>query len=460
MSDTNLTRRGFIGRSLVSMGAAGAMVSAARGATPFTGLAGVSTGVLGANEKVRVGLIGCGGMGRGDIACFLQNNAEVECPVICDVDDAMLAEGVKTVEGLRKMKPETVKDFRKILDRKDIDVCLVATPDHWHALPTIMACQAGKDVYCEKPLATTVHEGRVMLDTARKHDRVVQMGTQWRSAPHFGEAVEYIHAGKLGRIRTVELWAFLNWAHALANVPDSECPAGVDYDMWLGPAEKRPFNKMRFHFNFRWFWDYAGGLMTDWGVHLINVAMWAMKYPKIESVMSVGGKFTSADSMQDTPDTQMAVYQFKDFILTWEHQLSAPLKQGRDGREHGIKFYGTDAVLILDSHGWEVIPADVKPKAGEAPKAAEKHETKGDGRPQHVRNFLDCVKSRKRPVEDFEIGHQVSCVAHLGNMALQTGNTIHWDAEKEQVVGDKKANENRMIKRPYRAPWKLEGKSA
>ncbi|NLX13370.1 MAG: Gfo/Idh/MocA family oxidoreductase [Phycisphaerales bacterium] len=448
MSDYNITRRGFIGSSLVSMGAA---VSAARGTVPLAGLSGISAGVLGANEKVRLGVIGCGGISKVNLNLFLKENPEVECPIICDIDDARLAETVKFIEASGAQAPEAVKDFRAVLDRKDIDACMVATPDHWHALPTIMACQAGKDVYCEKPLATTVQEGRAMLEAARKYDRIVQMGTQWRSGEHFAEAVEYIHAGKLGKIRTVELWTFLDWAHAIGNVPDSPCPDGVDYDMWLGPAPEQPFNRMRFHFNFRWFWDYAGGLMTDWGVHLINIAMWAMRYPQVSSVMSAGGNFTKPDTMQETPDTQMAIYTFKDFIMTWDHQMSAPLKNGRDGRAHGIKFYGTEAVLILDGAGWEVIPAEGKEGA-----ALKRTREQDSGRSMHIRNFLDGIKSRKPCVQDFEVSHLVSNMAHLGNMALQTGKTIHWDAENERVIGDEEANANRMISRPYRGPWKLE----
>ncbi|HQE84653.1 MAG TPA: Gfo/Idh/MocA family oxidoreductase, partial [Candidatus Hydrogenedentes bacterium] len=227
------------------------------------------------SEKIRLGLIGCGGIGRVDLRTFFIN-PEVECPIICDVDDAQSAEAAKIVEGMRGNKPDIVKDFRRVIDRNDIDAVLVATPDHWHALPTVYACQAGKDVYVEKPLGQNIQEGRAMLTACRENKRVVQMGTHWRSGDHFRDAVEFVQSGKLGRIRLVRAWAYLDWVGGIGNPADCEPPATVDYDFWLGPAPKRPFNPNRFHFNFRWFWDYAGGLMTDWGVHLLNICLWAM----------------------------------------------------------------------------------------------------------------------------------------------------------------------------------------
>ncbi|MBI3463651.1 MAG: Gfo/Idh/MocA family oxidoreductase [Planctomycetes bacterium] len=253
-------------------------------------LAGVWTGVWPApvaaravpSEQIRIALIGCGRMGRGDLAtCFKFD--DVVCPVVCDVDDAMIAQGVRLVEQHRGRAPDAVKDFREVLDRKDVDAVIVATPDHWHALPTVLACQAGKDVYVEKPLATSIAEGRAMLTASQKHHRVVQMGTQWRSGRHWAEAVEIVRSGKLGKVGLVRAWAYHDWIGNIGNPADGEPPAGVDYDMWLGPAPLRPFNPSRFHFNFRWFWDYAGGLMTDWGVHLINIILWAGRKCPIET---------------------------------------------------------------------------------------------------------------------------------------------------------------------------------
>jgi predicted dehydrogenase len=417
----------------------------ARGNTALPLVANVGGSALGANGKIRAALVGSGGMGRGDILTFLKF-PEVDCPVICDVDDAMITEGIKAIEKARGTKPEAVKDFRRIMDRKDIDVVVVGTPDHWHALPTIHACQAGKDVYCEKPLATSIGEGRAMVTAARKHNRVVQMGTQARNGDHCKEATAYVHSGKLGKIRQVRCWAYLNWIYNIGKPADCDPPAGVDYDMWLGPAPKRPFNPKRFHFNFRWFWDYAGGLMTDWGVHLINLAMWGMKNPSPLRVSCTGGKYVM-DDMAETPDTQIATYDFPDFTMIWEHQYHG--SHGCEGREHGVAYYGTEGTLIVDLRSWEVIP---EPKT--TLEAVKGTASPKDARENHVKDFLDCVRSRRRPGTDVEIGHNVSTVAALGNLALRTKRSITWDAAKEQVVGDDEAN--KLITRPYRTPWKLE----
>jgi predicted dehydrogenase len=399
---------------------------------------------VGASEKVNVALIGCGGMGIGDLATFLLN-PEVECRIVCDVDDKQLAKAVQLVEGKRGRKPKTTKDWRRVIDRKDVDVVLVVTPDHWHALPTIHACESGKDVYCEKPLGKTVQEGRAMLDAMKKHKRIVQMGTHWRSGQHYREAVEFVQSGKLGRVRQVRVWAYLDWVGGIGNPPDSAPPRGVDYDMWLGPAPLGPFNPNRFHFNFRWFWDYAGGLMTDWGVHLINIAMWAMGPEPPRSVYSVGGKRVIEDN-SETPDTQIAVYDFPTYTLIFEHQMKGGV--GIGGRPHGIAFSGTEGTLIIDDQGWEII-SEPKLKTVES----SKHGAGPDARPAHVRNFLDCVKSREQPVENLDFGHFVSTVAHLGNAALRSNSAIEWDATTESAIGNEKANA--LLRAEYRPPWKL-----
>ena len=367
--------------------------------------------------------------------------------MVCDVDDAQIA---KTVERFQKEKwgtPETVKDFRRILDRKDIDACLVCTPDHWHALPTVLACEAGKDVYCEKPLATSIAEGRAMLAAARRNERVTQMGTHWRSGDHYAAAIGFVRSGMLGKVRQVRVWAYLDWVKDCGNPPDGPAPAGVDYDFWLGPAPKRPFNPNRFHFNFRWWWDYAGGLMTDWGVHLINLALWGMgpEWPK--SVISSGGRYVLTDNTE-TPDSQIAVYEFPSYRMIFEYQVGNNL--GPDRREHGVAFTGTDATLILDQGGWEVIPERTKKYA-----PAEKHVAPQDdqARVNHAGNFLECMRTRKPTVENLEIGHHVSTVAHLGNLALRTSGRVEWDAASGSVVGNEAAQ--KLVSRQYREPWTL-----
>ena len=407
-------------------------------------LAPVRAAEPGANDKVRLGLIGCGGMGQGDLECFFLN-PEVECAVICDVDDAMLAKGLKICEAKRRKQPDTVKDFRRVLDRKDVDVVLIATPDHWHALPTVLACQAGKDVYVEKPLAKTIDEGRAMLEASHRHNRVVQMGSQWRSCKHILEAGEFIRSGKLGKVSLVRGWAYLDWLPSIGRPADGAPLAGVDYDMWLGPAPKRAFNPNRFHFNFRWFWDYAGGLMTDWGVHLINMMLMGMGTEPPKTAFSSGGKFVFDDN-SETPDSQITVYEFPTWTLIWEHK--AGLNNGLNGRSWGVEWNGTEGTIILNDEGWEI-----RTERKQANVDSQKKPGSGDPRPVHVRNFLDCVKTRKAPVLNLEIGHHVSTVAHLGNIACRTGRKVVWDAEKEQVVNDPDAN--KLVGAVYRQPWIL-----
>ena len=437
---SNLSRRKFVEQSVVTLGTA-AMAGKSRLSNR---LFAQGSSPVPPSDKIRLALVGSGGMGVGDLATFLLN-PEVDCPVICDVDDARLAKGVSLVEEKRKQRPETLKDFRRVLDRKDVDVVLVATPDHWHALPTVYACQAGKDVYVEKPLATSIAEGRAMLEASKRHNRVVQMGTQWRSGTHFKEAAEFVQSGKLGKIRLVRCWAYHDWLGGIGNPADGQPPAGVDYDMWLGPAPNRPFNPNRFHFNFRWFWDYAGGLMTDWGVHLINIVLWAMGMDPPRSVSSSGGKFVLDDN-SETPDTQVAMYDFPKYTMLWEHQVGCGV--GMNGRPWGIWFSGSEGTLVLNDQNWEVIPEPKK-------KSLESIVNPGgvDARPAHVRNFLDCVRSRQAPVENLELGHFVTSVAHLGNIAFRTKKKIVWDARQQQIVNDKEADRLTTVK--YRKPWKL-----
>jgi len=397
-----------------------------------------------AGEKVRVGLIGCGGMGRGDLATFFLN-PEVDCPVLCDVDEKQIAEALKLVKEKRGVTPDTVKDFRRVLERKDIDAVIVATPDHWHALPTVMACQAGKDVYVEKPLALTIAEGRAMIEAAQRHQRICQMGAQRPSSPSYGQAVDFVKSGKLGKVGLVRAWAYLDWIQPIGNPADSPAPAGVDYEMWLGPAPQRSFNPNRFHFNFRWFWDYAGGLMTDWGVHLIQVLLWAMGPEPPKSVMSSGGKYVLQDN-SETPDTQITVYEFPTYTLVWEHKVGVGL--GLYNRPWGMSFTGTEGTLIINDSGWEILREPTKDAL-----EPKKYPGGADPRPAHVRNFLDCVKSRQQPVEHLAVGHHVSTVAHLGNIALRTGHKVTWDAQAERVVGDPQADA--MVTVAYRKPWEL-----
>jgi predicted dehydrogenase len=435
IENTSLSRRKFLKKSSLA-------VAATPLAMPF--IRSVRAGEPAASEKVRLGLIGCGGMGQGDLECFFLN-PEVDCVVIADVDDSHLAKGVEICEKRRGKKPDTVRDFRRVLDRKDVDVLLVATPDHWHALPTVMACQAGKDVYVEKPLAKSIAEGRAMLEASRKHKRIVQMGSQWRSCKHIREAADLIRAGKLGKVSIVRGWAYLDWLPSIGKPADGAPPAGVDYDFWLGPAPKRPFNPNRFHFNFRWFWDYAGGLMTDWGVHLINMMLMGMPDESPRTISSSGGKYVFDDN-SETPDSQITVYEFPSFMLVWEHK--AGLNNGLNGRSWGVEWNGTEGSIICNDEGYQIIT-----ERKQANLESVKKPGSGDPRPLHVRNFLDCVKSRQQPVLNLEVGHHVSTVAHLGNIAYRTGRKLHWDGKTERIEQDSEAQKLTSVE--YRKPWNL-----
>src|SRR6478736_2691328 len=316
------------------------------GAAPLAGpfIRSARAGEPGPDEKNCLGLIGSGNMGRGDLECFL-DFPDVECVVIADLDEGMTAQGVEVCEKKGRKRPDTTKEFRRVLDRKDVDAVLIATPDHWHALPTVMACQAGKDIYVEKPLAKTIAEGRAMVTAAQNHKRIVQMGSQWTSCQHMLDAAAFVKSGKLGKVRLARAWANLDWMPKCAKQPDGKPPGNVDYDFWLGPAPQRPFNPNRSHFNFRWHWDYAGGLMTDWGVHLIDYALLGMdaKFPK--SVVASGGKFAYPDGPQETPDTLAAVYEFDGYNMIWEHAQS--ISNGNYGKDHGMAYIGNNGTLVL-----------------------------------------------------------------------------------------------------------------
>lgn len=403
---------------------------------------------LGANDKIVVGLIGCNGMGFSNLRTFL-SKPNVECAALCDVDQTVLDKRTEDVRKLNGNKVVQYKDYRKLLERKDIDVVIIGTPDHWHCLQMVDAVKAGKDVYCEKPLANSIQELDIMVKAARKYEKVVQVGQWQRSGPHWKDAIEFVHSGKLGNIRTVKTWAYQGWMKPVPILEDEAAPEGVDYDMWLGPATKRPFNRNRFHFNFRWFWDYAGGLMTDWGVHIIDFGLYGMKAEAPVSVMASGGKFAYPDDASETPDTLQAIYEFGAHTMIWEHATG--IDGGPYGRNHGVAFIGNDGTLVVDRGGWEVIPE----KSGGSDKMEAVPLTRGKGNDLslHVDNFLDCLKTRERPAADIAIAANTARVAHMGNIAFKTGRKIHWDDQKNLFVNDPEANT--LMNTQYRGPWEL-----
>jgi len=401
------------------------------------------------SDRIRVGLIGCNGMGWSDLNSFL-DNPEVECVAICDIDDQPLNRRMADVEKKSGKKPEhQYKDWRRLIDNKDIDVVIIGTPDHWHCLQMVSACEAGKDVYCEKPIGNSIEECNLMVKAAQRYNRVVQIGQWQRSDPHWQDAVAYVQSGKLGKIRTVRVFSYQGWCPSIPVIPDEPTPQGVDYDMWLGPAPKRSFNRNRFHFTFRWFWDYAGGLMTDWGVHLLDYALYAMNVQAPQTVMASGGKFGYPDDACETPDLLQTIYTFDGFTVLWDHAIG--IDDGYYGRNHGLGFVGENGTLVLDRGGWEVIPEKVNNVARMEAITLNKPYG-GGGLNLHVKDHLECIKSRNRNTKaSAETGAHIAKFSQLGNIAYRTGKKLVWDGTK--FTNDMEAN--KYLVPNYRAPWKL-----
>jgi predicted dehydrogenase len=393
---------------------------------------------FGANEKITVGLVGCGGMGMADLRDFIRTG-QVNVAGVCDVDQQRVDKAAAEVGA-----PFKCGDYRKLLEQKGLDAVIVGTPDHWHALPTVHACQAGLDVYVEKPLSHNIAEGRAMVNAARRYGRVVQVGTQQRSGSHFQRAVEVVRSGALGTVSLCRAWNVSNETPGgIGNPPDGDPPPNIDYDMWLGPAPKRPYNPNRCHYSFRWFWDYAGGMITDWGTHLIDILHWGMGVDYPLAVSASGGKYVLKDN-RDTPDTMEAMFDYPGFTMVYSVRKGS----GRpfEGYGYGMQFHGTNGTLFVDRGGFEVIPEGERMPA-----------MKSDGSDQHyphVLNFLECVRTRRRTISDVEIGHRSTSAPHLANIALRTGRKLRWDGEGEKFIDDQPAN--RLLGRPYRSPWHLE----
>lgn len=404
----------------------------------------VKAGEVGANDKIHVGLIGCNGMGFSDLFAFL-DNPECDCIALCDIDKNVLnARAAKTAEKQGKKVKHLYTDWRKFLDNKDIDVVIVGTPDHWHCLQMIGACEAGKDVYCEKPLGHCIEECNLMVKAAKKYQKVVQVGQWQRSDPHWQDAMNFVHSGKLGKIRTVRVFSYQGWCQSIPVKPDCPAPEGVDYDMWLGPSPLRPFNPNRFHFNFRWFWDYAGGLMTDWGVHLLDYALYGMNVTAPNSIMASGGKFGYPDDACETPDLLQTIYTFDGFTVLWDHAIG--IDDGAYGRNAGVAFVGENGTLVVNRQGWEVIPDRDRMEA------VPLHKQYGAGGLQlHVKNHLECIKTRNFNTNaSIEIGAHIAKFSELGNIAYRTGKKLTWDGT---TFHDTEADS--YLVKTYREPWAL-----
>jgi predicted dehydrogenase len=402
------------------------------------------------SDQINIGAIGINGMGWTNV------NAAIKVPgvnllALCDVDknvlDKRMAELPKM--GVDASKVKTYGDYRRILERKDIDAIIIGTPDHWHALIMMEACAAGKDVYVEKPVGNSIGECRAMIAAKNKYKRIVQGGQWQRSQQHFKDAVDFVYSGQLGNIRTVKVWCYQGWMKPDIVRPDTAPPPGVDYDMWLGPAPKRAFNASRFHFNFRWFWDYAGGLMTDWGVHLLDYALLGMKADNPKSITALGGKFAYPDLAQETPDTLMTLYEFDHFNLLWDHAIG--IDNGSYGRDHGIAYIGNNGTLVLDRGGWEVIEEKNGAKKVSKPLA----KVSDNGIEKHWVNFIDAVRSRK--TEDLhcsiEAGAHVATVAQMGNITFRSGQRVIWDSAAEKFTDD--SMNKQYLMKEYHNGYKL-----
>jgi predicted dehydrogenase len=402
------------------------------------------------NEKIVLGFVGMGRMGQSNLKTFMKH-PDVEVAAVCDVYSSNLDAALKITDGRAK----ALKDFRRVLDMKEVQAVVVSSPDHWHALQTTFACEAGKDVYVEKPISVYLREGRRMVEAARRYKRVVQVGTQQRSGVHFQKAIELIHQGHIGKVSFVRTWNYGNvFPEGIGNPPDSDPPKELDWDFWLGPARKVPFNPNRFGVHpdrfssFRWFWDYAGGMMTDWGVHLLDVVHWGMKVDVPQSVSAQGGKLYLQDN-RETPDTLQVTYQYPGFVCVYESRECN--QHGLNQHGYGISFHGTNGTLFVDRGGFEIFPERVEKGTNRCEALTEKNSNNHNQ--AHSRNFLDCIKSRQNPISDIGVGHRSTSAAQLGNIALRSKSVVNWDGSSEQIRGNKEAS--RYLSFRYRKPWKL-----
>ena len=394
------------------LGAAGAMAIAGRPSTASP------------NERVRLAVIGVRGRGA-ELAAAFAGQQDAEVVALCDVDDAAFAAPLAALSKLGARAPRVEKDFRRLLDDPSIDAVAVATPDHWHALLAVMACRAGKDVYGEKPASHNVVEGRRMVEAARKYKRVVQLGTQRRSARYAQDAIAHLHSGAIGKVGLARGWIHQKRKPIGRGTP-GPVPAGVDYAMWQGPAPERPFTANRFHYNWHWFWNWGTGELGNNGIHGLDVCRWGLKVEAPLRITSGGGKFVFDDD-QEVPDTQIVTYEFADAAIVWEHRMwsTHPL----EGSGFGVAFYGDEGTLLIDDKGWRVV--DGKSTA---------HGPITDALGPHLDDFLGCVRSRRAPNAEIEVGHLSTRLCHLGNIAHRVGRKLTFDGAADRFIGDPEAD--------------------
>ncbi|MBI3409813.1 MAG: Gfo/Idh/MocA family oxidoreductase [Planctomycetes bacterium] len=387
------------------------------------------------NERVLLAVMGVRGRGRQLIQGFA-GLPNVQIAALCEVDDGVVRPAQQLIANQnRKVRVE--RDLRRVLEDRDLTALVIAAPDHWHALATVWACQAGKHVYVEKPISHNLVEGRRMIEAARRHDRVVQVGTQRRSGPHFASAVEFVRSGSLGKVPFARTWIAGNRPN-IGKMKDSPAPASIDYDLWLGPAPRRLFNRNRFHYNWHWNWDYGTGELGNNGIHALDLTRWLLNLDAPTRISSGGGKYFYKDDQQ-TPDTQLAVFDFPSCSVLWEHRIWS--RTGLMGQSWGVALYGERGVLVFDNRGWHV---------EDGVEASDR--TQDMDRP-HLQNFIDCIRENRRPNCDIEEGHKSTRLCHLGNIAIRTGLTLHFDVRTETCREGGEAN--RLLSRTYRQPFVL-----
>ena len=396
-----VNRRQFLGSSAKNAAGVAAGMVALAGATAVAGSKSTP------GERVRVATIGVRNQGK-TLTAHLAGLPDVDVVALCDVDESLRPAATSAATDVHGKSPRWESDFRRILDDRTIDAVVIATPDHWHAPMTILACQAGKDVYVEKPVSHNVREGQQMVAAARRSGRVVQSGLQQRSGTHFQSAVDFVRSGKLGAVHLAKAWT-VHRRKPIGRKRDSVPPDGVDYDLWLGPAPLRAFNANRFHYNWHWFWDYGTGELGNWGTHMLDVARWGLGVGLPTRISASGGRFHFDDD-QETPDTLVVQYAYPRATIVWEHRLWST--HGVEGRSAAAAFYGEAGTLVVDRGGWKVydLAETIASDSSEQPIA-------------HLRNFVDCIKNRSRPAADIETGHVSSACA------ISATSPIGWAAK-------------------------------
>jgi predicted dehydrogenase len=415
-----------------------------------------------ADQKAkRVGLIGCGWYGKCDLFRLLQV-APVEVVSLCDVDKRMLEEaaGIVAERQESKKKPRTFGDYRQMLSEKDLDIVLVDTPDHWHALPMIAAVEAGADVWVQKPISVDIVEGQAMLAAARRTKRVVQVGTQRRSTPHLIEARDSIvKAGKLGKVGLVEVYCYYHM-RARENPPDTAPPDYLDYEMWTGPAPMRPYNKLVHPRSWRAFMEYGNGIVGDMCIHMLDMVRWILDLGWPKSVSSNGGILIDKISKANISDTQSATFEFEQFPVVWEHRTWGHPADPQ--YPWGATIYGDQGTLKLSVNSYDFIPLgqgqpvhrDVVMELEQYPIDKTEKDLERHVAPAirgHMVDFLRNIETRGKPVADIEQGYISTAACILANLSMQLGRSLTWDAAKQQIAGDNEAN--KLLRRPYRKPW-------